>query len=222
VLIRKVSVFFYATFHTQTVIPYVMKNIFTLLLICVCNFQIGFAQKSKSELINFIQTELNIGNYTLKMMTNQKNPRKSVEPLLVDENGKILDSKFDMDLIEDEPIMEFKSSGSIKLKVEFKDSLFIIRPIENSFCPLIKINLKSTTVFINEYVLQNVKEVSIKNTRNVFESEWNGYQWWSDLSSESSKIKPRFTIGRIKENNKLYIEILWVENDKKMHYRLLE
>ncbi|WP_158974981.1 hypothetical protein [Cellulophaga sp. L1A9] len=199
-----------------------MKKIFTLLLICACNIHIGFAQASKSDVINFIQTELNTGDHIFKMMTNQKNPRQYAEPLLVDENGKILDSKFNMDQKEDEPILEFKSAGAIKLKIESKDSLFIIRPMENSYCPLIKIDLKSTTVFINDYILKDVKEVSVKNTTNVFESEWNGYQWWSDVSGKSSKVKPKLTIGRIKENNKLYIEILWVENDKKMHYRLLE
>ena len=155
------------------------------------------------------------------MMTNQIIPSKNEKPLLIDENGKILDFKLDIGRIEDEPIIQFKTSGSIKLKIEHKDSLYTIRPIENSFCPLIRIDLKSTTVSINEYTLQCVKEISIKNKTNVFESEWNGYQWWSDLLNESVKITPRFTIGRIKEKDKIYIEILWIENGRKMHYRLL-
>jgi hypothetical protein len=95
-----------------------MKNVLTILLICICSNQIGFSQKSKNELRNFIQTELNIGNHTFEIMTNQINSRKSEELLLIDENGIILDSKFGMGVIEDEPIMEFKTSGSIKLKIE--------------------------------------------------------------------------------------------------------
>tara|TARA_R110002153_G_scaffold225486_1_gene378122 strand:+ start:183 stop:782 length:600 start_codon:yes stop_codon:yes gene_type:complete len=198
-----------------------MKNVFTLFLICICSNQSGFAQNSKTELLNFIQTELKIGDYTFQMMTNQVKPSKMEKPLLIDENGKILDPKFDLELNEDIPVLQFKTSGSIKLEIKYMDSLFIIRPIENSFCPIIRINLKSTTVSINEHTLQNVKEVSITNSTNVFESEWNGYQWWSDLPIESMKITPKFTVGKIKENGKLYIEILWNENGNKMHYRLL-
>jgi hypothetical protein len=198
-----------------------MKNVFTLLLVCIWSNQSGFAQKPETELLNFIQTELNIGNNTFQMMTNQAIPSKVEKHLLIDGKGKILYTKFDNRERGNAPIMQFKTSDSIKLKIEYKDSLLIIRPIENSFCPLITINLKSTSVSINDYTLENVKQLSIKNKTNVFKSEWNGFRWWSDLSNKSLTIKPSFTIGKIKENGNIYLEIIWDEKGKKMHYRLL-
>ncbi|MFS4469805.1 hypothetical protein [Maribacter sp. 2210JD10-5] len=198
-----------------------MKKILTFLLIFICNFQSGFAQESQADLLKFLQTELKTGNHTFQIMTNQVVPSKQEKPLLIDGNGKILDSEFDIEFTEYIPVLEFKTAGSIKLKIDYKDSLFTIEPIENSFCPVIKINLKSNNVFINNDMLCYKKEISIKNKANVFESEWNGYQWWSNSSNESLKINPRFTVGKIKKNNNLYIEILWIQNGKKMRYRLL-
>lgn len=198
-----------------------MKNLFVSLLICIWSNQSGFAQEPKTELLNFIQTELNIGNYTFQLMTSQIIPSKMEKPLLIDENGKILNLKFDMEHIEDEPIMQFKTSGSIKLKIEYKDSLLIIRPIENSFCPLIKINLKSTTASIDDDQLGMAKQVSIRNKDNGFKSTWRGFRWQVKLPNNTSTINPKLTLGKLKENGKIYLEILWSEKGDKRHYRLV-
>lgn len=205
----------------HTVIPYVMKNILTLILILILSIQDGFTQGVKTELQKFILTELNEGNHTFQLMRNKVIQTGDEKQLLVDENGKILYPKIDLKAIENESIIGFYSSGSIKLAMKCTDSIFTIWPIENSFCPLIKIDLKSKTAYINDYKLSMVKEISIKNKKNGFKSAWNGFQWRSKLPNNSPIINPRLTIGKLKENGKLYIEILWSEKGNKMHYRLL-
>ena len=205
----------------QTVIPYIMKNKLTLILICIWSIQNVFTQEVKTELQKFILTELNEGNHTFQLMKNKVIQAGIEKQLLVDENGKILYPKVDLKAIENESAIEFSPSGWIKLSMKYTDSLLTIRPIEDSFCPLIKIDLKLKTAYINDDKLSMVKEISIKNKKNGFKSEWDGFQWHSKLSNNSTIIKPRLTIGKLKENGKLYIEILWIEKGNKMHYRLL-
>ncbi|WP_157209274.1 hypothetical protein [Mariniflexile maritimum] len=198
-----------------------MKNILTLILICILNIQEGFTQEVKTELQKFILKELNEGNYTFQLMKNKVIQTCLEEQLLVDENGKILYPKIDLKAIENETTIEFYSSGSIKLAMKYTDSLLTISPIENSFCPLIKIDLQSLTAFINDDKLSMVNEVSIKNKENAFKSAWDGFQWHSKLQNNSTLINPRLTIGKLKENGALYIEILWNERGNKIHYRLM-
>lgn len=200
---------------------FTITRIIVFLFVYIFINQSGFSQNPKTKLINFIETELKIGDYTFQIMTNKIIPRKSERTLLVDGNGKILNSEYNRELLEEEPTMQFKSTGSIKLKIEYKDSIYTMHPIKNSFYPLVNINLKTSTVTINEYILKNVKAISIKNKDNSFKSKWNGYLWWSNLTNESLKISPKLKIGRINENHKIYIEILWYQDGTKKHYRLV-
>jgi hypothetical protein len=198
-----------------------MKNILTLILISILSIQGGFTQEVKTELQKFILTELNEGNHTFQVMKNKVMQAGVEKQLLVDENGKILYPKVDLKAIENDSTLEFDSSGSIKLAMKCADSLLTIWPIENSSCPLIKIDLKSNTAYINDDKLGMVKKISIKNKENGFKSAWDGFQWHSKLPNNSTIINPRLTIGKLKENGNLYIEIIWTEKGNKMHYRLL-
>ncbi|MEX0289060.1 MAG: hypothetical protein AB3N14_08095, partial [Flavobacteriaceae bacterium] len=64
-------------------------------------------------------------------------------------------------------------------------------------------------------------EIFIEDDNNLFESAWKGYQWNSKVAGSHPEIKSRFTIGKLKENGKIYMEVLWFENGARRHYRLL-
>ena len=91
----------------------------------------------------------------------------------------------------------------------------------NTYCPLIKVDTKTSKAYIDNEVLESMTEILIDHKKNVFNSSWKGYQWTSDLPENTGQITPRLTLGIIKESGQYYIEILWFVNGKSKHYRLL-
>ncbi|WP_437373369.1 hypothetical protein [Maribacter litoralis] len=196
-----------------------MKIRFYLVLTYMLNLQSGLTQETK--LYDFVKTELTTGKYKFELMTAHVTPRVDEEPLLLDESGKIIYPKVDLEQIEDEPNFVLKSSGSIFLNIQYNDFILTIRPVDNTYFPLIKINLKSGEALFNKAQICLTKQVSISDNKNGFKSPWKGFQWLGMSKNNSSIISPRLTLGKLKEGGKIYLEILWVENESKRHYRLI-
>ncbi len=196
-----------------------MKNGFYFVLIYMCSFQSGLAQETA--LYNFVKTELTAGNYKFELMTTHVTTRVNEEPLLLDENGKIIYPKVNIEQIEDGPNVALKSSGSILLNIQYNDSILTIRSVDNTYYPSIKINLKSGEALFNKAQICLTKQVAISDNKNGFKSPWKGFQWLGKSKNNSSIIKPRLTLGKLKEGGKIYLEILWFEGESKRHYRLL-
>ena len=178
-------------------------------------------QGNNSELHLFLGTEFITGTHSFNLMINELAEPKSDVKIIYDENGKILNPKIDISPDENEPIIQFVAISDLKLHLEYSDTLFIIRPMANSFCPLIKVEMKTNKAYIDNDVLENMTEIIIDNKKNVFNSTWKGYQWTSSLPEESSQRTPRLTLGIINESGQYYIEILWFVNGRSKHYRLL-
>ncbi len=195
-----------------------MKKVVLLLVTTIAYNANGIAQKANPEFENFIRTELTAGNHTFSIMTNQVISKTWEKTRGTEQNENIQDTDFN----EDKPILAFRSSGTIQLNITHTDSLCVIRPVENSFFPSIDIDLKSRDLKLNDQLITNGKEVVIDNKKNVFKSEWSGYQWRLSETSLANKVQPRATFGKLETNNNIYIEVLWIENGKKTHYRLLD
>ena len=180
-----------------------------------------YAQEIKSQLHSFLGTEFIKGTHSFNLMVNELTDPKSDVKIIYDENGKILNPKIDITPDENRPTTQFVAINDLMLHLEYSDSLFIIRPMENTFCPYIKIEIKTSRAYIDNEVLESMTEIVIDNKKNVFNSAWKGYQWTSKSSEQSSQISPRLTLGIINESGQYYIEILWFVNGKSRHYRLL-
>ena len=180
-----------------------------------------YAQEINSELHSFLETEFIKGSHSFSLMVNELADPKSDVKIIYDENGKILNPKIDITADEDSPTLQFVAINDLMLHLEYSDSLFIIRPLENTFCPHIKIEMKTAKAYIDNEVLESMTEIVIDNKNNVFNSTWKGYQWTSNSSEKSSQISPRLTLGIIDKSGQYYIEILWFVNGKSKHYRLL-
>lgn len=193
-------------------------KLFLLFVFCLQNM---YGQEIKSELHVFLSTEFVKGTHSFHLMVNQLADPESDVKIIYDEHGKILNPKFEISQDDNVPQTEFVAINELKFHLEYSDSLFIIRPMENAFCPLIKVEMKTTKAYIDDDVLESMTEIVIDNKKNVFNSPWKGYQWTSDLSENSGQISPRLTLGIIKESGQYYIEIYWFVNGKPKHYRLL-
>ena len=180
-----------------------------------------YGQAVNSELNSFLDTKFIKGTHTFSLMINELTDPKSDVKIIYDEKGKILNPKIDIPPDENGPITQFVAINDLKLHLEYSDTLFIIRPMENTFCPLVKVEIKTARAYIDNEVLENMAQILIDNKKNVFNSSWRGYQWTSDSSEKSSQITPRLTLGIINESGQYYIEILWFVNGKSKHYRLL-
>lgn len=195
-----------------------MKYSSLFILICFFLFQQGLAQDSKSELEQFVRNEFVNGNHTLKVVKNQwDKPDKEIP---TDHNGKILDPKVLSEVKFETPEVETKITGTVKLKIEYSNSSLFIHPTGNSILPEIEINLESSVARINGLELSKFTEMNIKDSKNLFNSPWNGFQWKSNKANNSIK-ELKLTLGKVMENGQKYIEVLWFENDIKRHYRLL-
>ncbi len=196
-----------------------MKLNSVLILICLFLFDQGFAQDPKTELERFVRNEFNNGELTLKIVKNQWNAPKKEFP--TDQNGKILDPRilFESKLSLSE--VELRNMGVVQLRFKYSDSLLCIQPLENSIFPEIEIDLGSSVARINGLELSKVAEMDIKDSKNLFGSPWNGFQWKSNKSNGNTEKGLKLTLGKITENGKKYIEVLWFEKDIKRHYRLL-
>lgn len=198
-----------------------MNRVLKLIILFTLFFQNSYGQEINKKLHSFLDTEFIKGKHSFKLMINELVEPKSNVKIIYDENGKILNPKIDITPDENEPITQFVAINDLKLNLAFSDSLFIILPIENTFCPVIKVETKTTKAYIDNEVLERVSEILVDNKNNVFNSTWNGYQWTANKSGNSDQIAPRLTLGIIKESGEYYIEILWFVNGKSKHYRLL-
>ena len=197
-----------------------MRALKLILLFTLCLYNI-YGQGTNSELRDFLAKEFIKGTHSFHLMVNKLADPESDVKIIYDEHGKILNPKFEISQDDNVPHTEFVAINELKLNLEYTDSLFIIRPVENTFCPLIKVEMKSSKTYIDNEVLESISEIMIDNKKNVFNSPWKGYQWTSKLTENSGQISPRLTLGIIKESGQYYIEIFWFVNGRPKHYRLL-
>ncbi|ALM06597.1 hypothetical protein SB49_01295 [Sediminicola sp. YIK13] len=179
----------------------------------------GFSQQLKMELHKFIGNEFADGEYSFKLMENKLVPIKTKTRVLKDENGKIQIIELEQEHIL--PELKFVKSGSIAFSINYKDSILNLRPIEDSFAPIIRIDLSSTSAYLNDQSLSIIKKITVSDKENGFNSAWEGFQWRTVLPHGSSPIDPKLTLGKLNENGNLYIEIIWLEKGIPIHYRLL-
>ncbi len=198
-----------------------MIRVAKLILVFALFLHNTYGQEINSKLQSFLGTQFIKGTHSFDLMVNKLADPKSDVKIIYDEHGKILNPKFELPPDENGPVTEFVSISKLKFNLEYSDSLFIIRPMANTFCPLIKVEMKTTRAYIDNEVLENMAELIIDNKRNVFNSAWQGYQWTSDLSEETDQLSPRLTLGIIEESGQYYIEILWFVDGTPKHYRLL-
>ena len=169
----------------------------------------------------FIKTELLQGEYTFQLLKNKLiQPAEPIKPK-VDDNGKIISPDLDFNNNENALKVEFVVLGSMKLNFIHSEAFLTIKPLENYSYPLVKFDFDSSVIYINGVGLDNFSEVKIDDNKNLFKSAWSGYQWYVNTDQNNAEIQSRFTIGKLKENGKIYMEVLWYENGKRRHYRLL-
>jgi hypothetical protein len=198
-----------------------MKHTIFFLIICTSIINLGYSQSTKTELQKFIQKELKSGDYIFYLMKVNSTPRNAERKIIVDDNGKILNPQLDLIANEEVPDTKLYASGSLKLSLRYTDSILSIEPLENSFCPSIKVNLVTTTAQINDAELSSINKISISSKNNGFGSAWSGFRWQTESETKTLSFNSRLTIGKLIENDKLYLEIMWIEKGIKMHYRLL-
>ena len=198
-----------------------MIRVLKLILLLALFLHNIYGQENNSELHLFLGTEFINGTQSFDLMINELEDPKPDVKIIFDENGKILNPKIDISPDENVPTTQFVAINDLELYLEYSDSLFIIRPMANTYCPLIKVEIKTSRAYIDNEVLESMTEIIIDTKKNVFNSAWKGYQWTSNLSEKTGQISPRLTLGIIKESGQYYIEILWIDNGKSRHYRLL-
>ncbi len=191
-----------------------------ILLFTICLYNI-YGQETNSELQDFLANEFIKGTHSFHLMVNQLAEPESDVKIIYDEHGKILNPKIDISTEDNGPKTQFVAINNLEFNLEYADSLFIIRPMANTYCPIIRVEMKTTKAYIDNEVLENITEIVIDHKRNVFNSAWKGYQWTSELPENPGQISPRLTLGIIEESGQCYIEILWLVNGKPKHYRLL-
>ena len=196
-----------------------MKHIWLFILVFLINISWGTCQEIKLELYKFTTKELASGKYSFGLMKNKLIPRKTKRITQINENVKIQVIK-----LKDEhniPEINLVKSGSIEFFISYKDSIVHLKPIENSFAPQIRIDLMSTSAYLNDQHLCMIKKIKVTDDKNGFNSAWEGFQWRALLPKSSSALNPRITLGKLNSNGKLYLEIIWLERGKQIHYRLL-
>ncbi len=191
-----------------------------ILLFTICLYNI-YGQETNSELQDFLANEFIKGTHSFHLMVNQLAEPESDVKIIYDEHGKILNPKIDIPAEDTGPKTQFVAINDLEINLEYSDSLFIIRPMANTYCPRIRIEMKTTKAYLDNEVLENMNEIVIDHKKNVFNSAWKGYQWTSELPESTRQISPRLTLGIIEESGQCYIEILWLVNGKPKHYRLL-
>ncbi len=196
-----------------------MKHVPLILFVFLLNMSYGFSQQIKMELHTFIGNEFVNGEYSFKLMKNKLVPNKTKTKVLTDENGNMQIIELDREHIV--PEFKFVKSGSIVFSISYKDSILSLRPIEDSFAPIIRIDLSSTSAYLNDQYLSIIKKINVSDKENGFNSAWEGFQWRTVLPDSSSPLDPRLTLGKLNENGNLYIEIIWLEKGIPIHYRLL-
>ncbi|WP_148044199.1 hypothetical protein [Sinomicrobium pectinilyticum] len=106
------------------------------------------------------------------------------------------------------------NTGGDKYKAVFKDNIITFTPERDSGSFAVNC---ATGEFISNgrKVMMRRKKVDVRSSDNIFGSPWEGYRWKSPSGDFSGYY---FTVGRLQNNGKVYIEIRTPED---MHYRLL-
>ncbi|MET7030639.1 hypothetical protein [Sediminicola luteus] len=196
-----------------------MNHASLILLVFLLNMSYGFSQQIKIELHKFIGNEFVNGKYSFRLMKNKLVPIKTKTKVLTDENGNMQIIELEQEHIV--PEFKFVKSGSIVFSISYNDSILSLRPIQDSFAPIIRVDLSSTSAYLNDQHLSIIKEIKVSDKENAFNSAWEGFQWRTFLPDSSSPLDPKLTLGKLNENGNLYIEIIWMEKGIPIHYRLL-
>ena len=201
--------------------PSIRKILQFLVFSVTLGLQSILSQDQALDLKQEINKMISSGDHTFRLMKSKVVDQSSEKVIVIDEKGKIVYPSIDFDELKDGPKVVLKPLGTIKLYIKFEGSKLFMLPIEDSFCPKIVIDFESAEVFINDHQLTTVKSVHIQNDHNGFNSAWQGYRWQTNETENNGVQNQRFTIGKLKEGGKIYLEIIWLEAGTKYHYRLL-
>ncbi|MBC9797046.1 hypothetical protein [Sinomicrobium weinanense] len=115
--------------------------------------------------------------------------------------------------------MVIRESG-MNYKVIFRgDVVEFIPEEENSSLTSFAINCNANMLILGNRKIELEKEkVAVAHPDNIFNSQWEGYSWKPAEESQGKVSSYSFTIARIRNSGKTYIEIKTPDN---RHYRLL-
>lgn len=188
---------------------YVMRKIFLLILLSFWVIQSSIGQDKIYELNNDLRSILQDGQYSFNILkvkrNNPSNNSKKIDPEEIE--NEFSDSDFQKLVTNDDAEIDITTTGVIKFQISTIDSIIELRAIAINSFPIVSINLKSNIAKINNQELEFDRKVIVNDSNNILESKWNGFRWKIDRTTSTEIIKYKFTVGRIENSGKIYIEI---------------